>query len=143
MIPAEAIFVDLKGQVFKKEFNFEVTHSPCIFEYVYLARPDSTIDNINVYESRLAMGRYLANRIKNMVACFRLDPIVLVFWQKIESYTEKNNHLFICKYYDLFSYPFQVENLEQADTEIIMYRTQGAIQALRRLKLLKEEVNIR
>ena len=55
----------------------------------------------------------LANRIKNMVACFRLDPIVLVFWQKIESYTEKNNHLFICKYYDLFSYPFQVENLEQ------------------------------
>ena len=53
-------------------------HSPCIFEYVYLARPDSTIDNINVYASRLAMGRYLANRIKNELTKDELNDIDVV-----------------------------------------------------------------
>ena len=57
----------------------------------------------------------LANRMKNIVSCFRLDPIVLVYWQNVENYDEKNYHLFNCPYYELFSYPFLAENLSQGE----------------------------
>ena len=62
--PGEAIYVDTEAEMHKHDYKGGTVHSPCIFEYVYLARPDSTIDNINVYASRLAMGKYLANKIK-------------------------------------------------------------------------------
>ena len=52
--------------------------SPCIFEYVYLARPDSTMDSINVYNSRLSMGKYLANKIKKELSDEELKDIDIV-----------------------------------------------------------------
>ena len=59
VLPGELIYVDESGQVFnkrviKKEFN------PCIFEYVYFARPDSTLNDVSVYRARLRMGQNLA-----------------------------------------------------------------------------------
>ena len=63
VLPGELIYVDNKGQVFnkrlvKKEFN------PCIFEYVYFARPDATLNDVSVYRARLRMGQNLAQAWK-------------------------------------------------------------------------------
>ena len=76
--PGEAIFVDLNGSLYKNEYKSKAVHSPCIFEYVYLARPDSTIDDINVYVSRLAMGKYLAEKIKKELSSQELEDIDVV-----------------------------------------------------------------
>ena len=76
--PGEAIFVDLNGSLYKNEYKSKAVHSPCIFEYVYLARPDSVIDKINVYQSRLEMGKKLASKIKNDLTKDELDNIDVV-----------------------------------------------------------------
>ena len=76
--PGEAIYVDLNGNLHKNEYIGKILHSPCIFEYVYLARPDSTIDNINVYVSRLTMGKYLAEKIKKELTTEELEDIDVV-----------------------------------------------------------------
>lgn len=61
--PGEAIFIDLEGQIHRKICAKTASLSPCIFEFIYLARPDSVIDKIPVYKSRLNMGVRLANKI--------------------------------------------------------------------------------
>ncbi|NND92712.1 MAG: amidophosphoribosyltransferase [Granulosicoccus sp.] len=61
--PGEAVFIDMEGKLHTEQCAQNPTLSPCIFEYVYLARPDSIIDNISVYKSRLRMGETLARRI--------------------------------------------------------------------------------
>lgn len=62
--PGEAVFVDLKGNVYEKICAEKTVYNPCIFEYVYFARPDSLIDDISVYKTRLRMGEKLAKKIK-------------------------------------------------------------------------------
>ena len=62
--PGEAIVIDRKGNVHSQQCSDSSTLSPCIFEFVYFARPDSIIDNISVYKSRLRMGEKLAEKIK-------------------------------------------------------------------------------
>jgi amidophosphoribosyltransferase len=61
--PGEAVFVDLKGQVHTRQCAENPEHVPCIFEYVYLARPDSIIDGIAVHKMRLRMGEKLARKL--------------------------------------------------------------------------------
>lgn len=62
--PGEAIFIDLDNNLYTKQCTQPKEYTPCIFEYVYFARPDSIMDNISVYKSRLRMGEKLANKIE-------------------------------------------------------------------------------
>ena len=61
--PGEAVFVDMAGNFHARRCTEQFQYSPCIFEYVYFARPDSIIDGISVYKARLRMGEQLAKRI--------------------------------------------------------------------------------
>ncbi|MBI44614.1 MAG: amidophosphoribosyltransferase [Candidatus Marinimicrobia bacterium] len=76
--PGETIFIDMKNDIHFHHYNQSHSYSPCIFEYVYLARPDSVIDGINVYQSRLEMGKKLANKIKQDLTTDELDEIDVV-----------------------------------------------------------------
>jgi amidophosphoribosyltransferase len=61
--PGEAIFIDMDGNLFSQQCAAASRYRPCIFEYVYFARPDATIDGISVYKARLKMGEKLAQKI--------------------------------------------------------------------------------
>jgi amidophosphoribosyltransferase len=61
--PGEAIFIDTSRELHAKQCASERVRSPCIFEFVYLARPDSIIDDVSVYKARLRMGERLADKI--------------------------------------------------------------------------------
>lgn len=63
--PGEVIFVDKMGKTHSQICADQTRFTPCIFEYVYFARPDSMIDDISVYRSRLRMGEKLARQIKD------------------------------------------------------------------------------
>ncbi len=62
--PGQAIFIDLKGNLYTRQCAEQTLLSPCLFEFVYLARPDSILDNISVHKARSRMGRKLANKIR-------------------------------------------------------------------------------
>ncbi len=61
--PGEAVFIEESGVLHTKQCSDKVDHCPCIFEYVYFARPDSIIDDISVYKARLRMGEKLAAKV--------------------------------------------------------------------------------
>jgi amidophosphoribosyltransferase len=61
--PGEAVFIEASGVLHTKQCAEEIDHCPCIFEYVYFARPDSIIDDISVYKARLRMGAKLAEKV--------------------------------------------------------------------------------
>jgi amidophosphoribosyltransferase len=74
--PGEAIFIDEDGHFYSQQCALNPTLNPCIFEYVYLARPDSVIDGISVYETRLRMGESLAEKIKRNFANLDIDVVI-------------------------------------------------------------------
>ena len=74
--PGEAVFVDLQGQVHREACAPARSHHPCIFEYVYLARPDSVLDGISVYQARLNMGVTLAKRVVSAVPPNEIDVVI-------------------------------------------------------------------
>ena len=61
--PGEAVFIEANGKLHIKQCAEQIDHCPCIFEYVYFARPDSIIDDISVYKARMRMGKKLAKKI--------------------------------------------------------------------------------
>ena len=63
VLPGEAILINSEGQLFTKQCAENPEYRPCIFEYVYFARPDAIIDGISVYKARLKMGEKLAQKI--------------------------------------------------------------------------------
>lgn len=73
--PGEAIFIDMKRQVHRKQIT-KKHWAPCIFEHVYIARPDSILDGVSVYKTRLRMGMKLAKKIKK--ANLKIDVVVPV-----------------------------------------------------------------
>src|SRR5690554_538787 len=74
--PGEAIFISDRGELFSKQCAEESTLAPCAFEYVYLARPDSVMNGIAVYESRLRMGDRLADTIAKHVPRDKIDVVM-------------------------------------------------------------------
>ena len=76
--PGECVFVDYDRNISFHNYNQSRPKSPCIFEYVYLARPDSVMDKINVYKSRLSMGKKLAIKIKKELSTKELKDIDVV-----------------------------------------------------------------
>ncbi len=76
LAPGEAVFVDLKGQVHAQQCADNPQLYPCIFEFVYLARPDSTLDGISVYQARLNLGETLAKRVVSTVPPSEIDVII-------------------------------------------------------------------
>ncbi|WP_439683029.1 amidophosphoribosyltransferase [Cupriavidus oxalaticus] len=72
----EAIFIDLDGKLYSKQCADNPVLTPCIFEYVYLARPDSCIDGVPVYDARLRMGDYLAEKIRQEVSAGDIDVVM-------------------------------------------------------------------
>jgi amidophosphoribosyltransferase len=61
--PGEVVFIENNGVMHSREYGDASGYSPCIFEFVYFARPDSIIDNLSVYKARLRMGEQLAGQI--------------------------------------------------------------------------------
>jgi amidophosphoribosyltransferase len=63
LLPGEAVFIDKRGYLHSRQTSARRGYMPCIFEFVYFARPDSIIDNLSVYKARLRMGEKLAAKI--------------------------------------------------------------------------------
>ena len=74
--PGEAVFIDKKGIISSKQCSLSAKSQPCIFEYVYLSRPDSTLDQISVYQSRMRMGKYLAKNILDNMSDHDIDVVI-------------------------------------------------------------------
>ena len=73
--PGECIFIDAKKKVHRKTIKANGT-CPCIFEYVYFARPDALINDISVYKSRLRMGNKLSQRLKPLLKKLKVDVVI-------------------------------------------------------------------
>jgi len=74
--PGEAVFIDADGNFFARQCAANPVHSPCIFEYVYFARPDSIMDGISVYKARMRMGEKLAQKIQREWAGHDIDVVI-------------------------------------------------------------------
>jgi amidophosphoribosyltransferase len=74
--PGEAVFIDEDGNFHSQQCAERSSLNPCIFEYVYLARPDSLIDGASVYETRLNMGEKLAQKIRRMPRKLDIDVVI-------------------------------------------------------------------
>jgi amidophosphoribosyltransferase len=74
--PGEAIFIDTNSGIHTRQCAENSVYSPCIFEYVYLARPDSIIDDVSVYKARLRMGERLADRILEAWPDHDIDVVI-------------------------------------------------------------------
>ena len=74
--PGEAVFIDLQGTVHNEQCAVKPVLMPCIFEFVYLARPDSTMDGISVYQARLNLGETLAKRVISTVPPNEIDVVI-------------------------------------------------------------------
>lgn len=74
--PGEAIFIDQRGTCYRQSCAQNTAYHPCLFELVYLARPDSVIDKINVYKVRLKLGETLAKKILNEFPAEQIDVVM-------------------------------------------------------------------
>ena len=76
LAPGEAVFIDLQGQMQAQQCAKAPVLNPCIFEFVYLARPDSVMDGISVYQARLNLGQTLAKRVVSTVPPSEIDVVI-------------------------------------------------------------------
>jgi amidophosphoribosyltransferase len=74
--PGEAIYIDADGNLHSEQCSKSSKSTPCIFEYVYLSRPDSTLDEISVYKARMRMGQKLAKKILRLNPNHDIDVVI-------------------------------------------------------------------
>jgi amidophosphoribosyltransferase len=72
----EAVFIDMEGALHTRQCAAQAQLTPCIFEHVYFARPDSLMDGISVYKARLRMGKYLARKIEQEFPNHDIDVVL-------------------------------------------------------------------
>ncbi|MBY4675138.1 amidophosphoribosyltransferase [Marinobacterium arenosum] len=93
LAPGEAIFIDMDGRVSTRQCANNPRLTPCLFEYVYLARPDSIIDDVNVYKSRMRQGVSLAEKVKRERPDHDIDVIIPIPDTSRTAALEMANHL--------------------------------------------------
>ncbi|MFT7470146.1 MAG: amidophosphoribosyltransferase [Kiritimatiellia bacterium] len=76
--PGEAVYIDTDGELHTQLCTEPGVHTPCIFEHVYFARPDSLMDGISVYKARMRMGDRLADKIERIRPAHDIDVIIPV-----------------------------------------------------------------
>jgi len=91
--PGEAVFIDMEGHFYSYQCSARASSNPCIFEYVYLARPDSMLDGISVYETRLNMGENLADKISTSLRHLDIDVVIPIPESSRPSAMQLANHL--------------------------------------------------
>lgn len=74
--PGEAVLIEKNGQIIRQQCAEKSQLSPCLFEFVYFARPDSVIDNISVYNVRTEMGKRLAEKMKSEWDCSDIEVVI-------------------------------------------------------------------
>jgi len=74
--PGEAVFIDLQGRIYNHISEHAQAFSPCMFEFVYFARPDSMMDDISVYKARLRMGEVLGDQILKQWPGHDIDVVI-------------------------------------------------------------------
>lgn len=74
--PGEAVLITSNGEFHGRQCVVPNEFTPCIFEYVYFARPDSIMDGASIYETRLRMGEFLAEKIKRDFSHLPIDVVV-------------------------------------------------------------------
>ncbi|MFN3715776.1 MAG: amidophosphoribosyltransferase [Thiobacillus sp.] len=91
--PGEAVFIDSQRRLHNRVCSDKAALNPCIFEYVYLARPDSVMDGVSVYSTRLAMGVSLAEKIKREFSHLKIDVVIPIPDTSRPSALQLANHL--------------------------------------------------
>ncbi|AOV17362.1 amidophosphoribosyltransferase [Acidihalobacter aeolianus] len=76
LAPGEAVYIDLAGHLHSRQCADNAQYSPCIFEYVYFARPDSIIDDVFVHKARMRMGDYLGRKIQREWSDHDIDVVI-------------------------------------------------------------------
>ena len=74
--PGEAICIDIEGNFYAQQCAQNPSLNPCMFEYVYMARPDSVMDGVSVYAARLRMGEYLAEKVRREIPLGDIDVVM-------------------------------------------------------------------
>ena len=74
--PGEAVYIDVSNNLYTKQCASSEFHTPCIFEHVYFARPDSFMDSISVYKARLRMGEKLADKLLDERPDHDIDVVI-------------------------------------------------------------------
>ena len=91
--PGEAVYIDVHGNLHNKVCGEPGIHTPCIFEHVYFARPDSLMDSISVYKARLRMGQRLAEKVRRLCFDHDIDVVIPIPDTSRTSALELANHL--------------------------------------------------
>ena len=74
--PGEAIFITPDGELLSRQCAERISLTPCLFEYVYFARPDSVMDGVSIYQARLKMGEYLGDRVARSLRLGDIDAVM-------------------------------------------------------------------
>ncbi|CAG4883439.1 amidophosphoribosyltransferase [Georgfuchsia toluolica] len=74
--PGEAVLINTQGHFVSRQCAEKTMHAPCMFEYVYLARPDSLMDGVSVYETRVKMGEFLADKIRHTMPHLEIHAVI-------------------------------------------------------------------